>query len=53
MKEQEFEANYFASCLLMPKKEVEKQRQKTKSISELAKFFKVSEESMGYRIADL
>lgn len=50
---QEKEANYFASCLLMPKDEVTKQWKKTKSISELANFFNVSEESMWYRISNL
>jgi Zn-dependent peptidase ImmA (M78 family) len=37
----EKEANYFASCILMPREQVKKQRNTYKDVDKVASFFKV------------
>lgn len=50
----EVQANQFAAALLMPARLVEEVFQEvTKDLSELARYFKVSEEAMGYRLNQL
>lgn len=51
--EKEKEANFFASCLLMPKDQVLEQWNKHKKVSTLAVFFNVSEAAMWSRIMNL
>jgi len=54
-KNQQFEteANYFAACLLMPEEEVKKQWKISPQISELSRYFNVSEAAMSIRIMNL
>ena len=51
--EEEEEANYFASCLLMNKESLIKISKFIKNKSELAKMFEVSEAAMNIRIGEL
>jgi len=52
--EMEKEANYFATSLLMPEDEIKKMRLNTnKNIEKMSKHFKVSRESMSYRLIEL
>ena len=46
----EVHANWFAASLLMPEELVRSEWEKSPSVSQLAKFFNVSEEAMGYRL---
>ena len=52
-RRREIEANQFAAALLMPERLVRQVWPDYSSVSEMAKLFQVSEESMGYRIASL
>ena len=52
-RRKEVEANIFAASLLMPADEVRRYWMERKSIKELARIFKVSEEAMGYRVDSL
>lgn len=49
----EREANYFASCLLMPRELVEQNIKGTREIDELARKFNVSEQAMTIRVLEL
>ena len=52
-RRREIEANQFAAALLMPESLVRQTWPDYSSVSEMAKLFQVSEESMGYRVASL
>lgn len=52
-KKQEIEANRFAAALLMPQELVKKEFAKTKSLTNLAIIFNVSEPAMAYRLNQL
>ncbi|MFA7284847.1 MAG: ImmA/IrrE family metallo-endopeptidase [Candidatus Absconditabacterales bacterium] len=52
-KKQEVEANDFAANLLMPSEAVQKNFSLFDTISELAKFFNVSEQAMRFRLDNL
>jgi Zn-dependent peptidase ImmA (M78 family) len=52
-RRREIQANLFAASLLMPEDDVRRYWQERRSIEELAKIFKVSEEAMGYRVDSL
>ena len=52
-RRREIEANQFAAALLMPEQLVREVWPDYSSVSEMAKLFQVSEESMGYRVASL